>query len=75
METALPEIEPNIPEATTAIFAEPPRERPIIAAAKSVKKSEPPDLSKTCPRNIKITTTVNMIIRGVPRRALVSMPR
>ena len=41
--TAVPEIEPKRPEATTAIFAAPPRDRPIIAVAISVNHSEPPD--------------------------------
>ena len=75
LDTALPEIDPNKPEATTAILADPPRERPIREAAKSVKNSEPPDRNKTCPKNINTTTTVNIIIKGVPRSALVSIPK
>ena len=49
LETALPEIEPNMAEAVTAILADPPRLRPISAAAISVKKSEPPDSSSNRP--------------------------
>ena len=74
-DTALPEIEPNKPDATTAIFAEPPREWPMRAAAKSVKYSDPPDRSRTCPKKINTTTTVNIMIRGVPSNAFVSIPR
>ena len=47
LDTALPEIEPKRPDATTAIFADPPRECPISAAAKSVKYSDPPERSNT----------------------------
>ena len=68
-------IEPNKPDATTAIFADPPRECPISAAAKSVKYSDPPDRSNTCPKKINMTTTVKIMVRGVPNNALVSMPR
>jgi len=50
-DTALPEIEPNRPEATTAILACPPRKRPTIAMAICVKNSEPPDFSSTWPKN------------------------
>ena len=70
-----PEIEPNKPDATTAIFAEPPRERPINAEAKSVKYSDPPDFNNTWPKKIKTTTTVKMIINGVPKSAFVSIPK
>jgi len=42
LDTALPEMEPNSAEPTTAIFALPPRDRPVAANAKSVKKAPPP---------------------------------
>src|SRR3990170_215298 len=38
--TALPETEPNSAEPTTAIFAGPPRKRPMASIAMSVKKRE-----------------------------------
>ncbi len=47
LEMALPEIEPNNAEATTATLAEPPRRRPMVAEAISVKNSPPPVLNST----------------------------
>ena len=43
LETALPEMEPNKPEATTAILAEPPRVPPMAADDISVMNVDPPD--------------------------------
>ena len=50
METALPEIDPKIEDAVTAILAAPPRYLPIRAAAKSVKNREPPDMPSKVPK-------------------------
>ena len=54
LETALPDMEPKKPDAITAILAEPPRVRPIRAAAISVKKSDPPARKRTWPKKTKI---------------------
>ena len=61
LDTALPEMEPNSAEATTAIFAEPPRVRPISAAARSVNHSEPPERYRSCPISMNSTTTMQQI--------------
>ncbi len=53
LDTAEPDIEPNKAEPTTAIFAEPPRERPVAAIAKSVKKAPPPAANKRRPKKYK----------------------
>ena len=41
-DTALPEIDPKRAEPTTEILALPPRERPVVAMARSVKNAPPP---------------------------------
>ena len=49
-EVGLPEIMPKRPEEMTAIFAGPPGRRPLITAAKSKKKSLPPEKPSTVPK-------------------------
>jgi hypothetical protein len=56
--TALPEIVPNRADETTAIFADPPRNRPNRATAISVKNSAPPERPKSAPKNRNVTTMV-----------------
>ncbi len=72
--TADPEIEPKKPEATTAILAEPPRDRPIIAAATSVNHSDAPVCRSNCPIQMKRTTVKTIILRGRPRMEALLVP-
>ncbi|MEJ2435592.1 MAG: hypothetical protein P8Y53_21500 [Pseudolabrys sp.] len=74
-EVALPEIEPNSAEATTETLAAPPRRRPIVAMARSVKNVPPLVLSRSCPRKMKITTTCTPMVNGVPNTAVGSKAR
>ena len=73
--TALPEIMPKKAEPTTAILAAPPRKWPISEAARSAKKSEPPQRVSTWPMMMNGTTTTIAICSVLPSSALVSMPR
>ena len=75
LETALPEIEPNIADATTEIFAAPPRLRPIVAIARSVKNSPPPVLNRSWPRKMNRITMVTETLSAAPSSALGSKPR
>ncbi len=74
-ETALPEMVPNKADATIAIFELPPRSPPIVATARSEKKSPPPALDSTTPNRIKGRTTVAPMLRGSPTMAVVSQAR
>ena len=65
--TALPEIMPNRLLATIATFAEPPRNRPMIAIAKSVRNCPPPVRKSTWPKAMKANTMVEMTKVGMPR--------
>ena len=65
--TALPEMEPNRQEATTAILAAPPRKRPINAIEMSVKKIMPPEYCSTAPNSTKAMTMVVATFSGRPR--------
>ena len=73
LETALPEIDPNSPEAITAILAEPPRVPPISAVAMSVNHWEAPDFSRSWPSRMNMMTMVQMIVIGKPNRPTLSM--
>ena len=75
LDTALPEIEPNSAEATTEIFAAPPRWRPMAAIARSVKNSPPPVLNKSWPRKMNSSTIVTETLSADPSSALGSKPR
>lgn len=57
LETALPEMEPNMAEAKTAIFADPPRNLPMRAEASSVNHSDAPVVRKSRPMKMNRTTT------------------
>ena len=74
LETAEPEIEPNSPEATTAILAEPPRDRPMRAAARSVNHSDAPVWSRSWPIQMNSTTVSTMILSGRPSKATLVTP-
>ena len=69
--TALPEIEPNRQEPSTAILAAPPRKRPISAIEMSVKNCMPPVLCSTCPNSTKAMTMVVATLIGRPRMPVV----
>ena len=73
--TTLPEIDPKKPEASTAIFAAPPRCRPVSDFARSVKNSPPPVTNSNCPISMKAMTMVPTTASGVPNRAVLSRPR
>ena len=75
LETVLPEIEPNREDAETEILAGPPRKRPMRTVANSVKKAEPPDLKRICPKRTKATTMLVTIRMGVPKTAELSHAR
>ena len=75
LDTALPEIEPNMADATTAILAEPPRVRPMRAAASWVNHSEPPVRISNWPMKMYITTTMQQMYMDNPNRATLSIPR
>ncbi len=65
--TALPEIEPNRQEPSTAILAAPPRNRPISAIEMSVKNCMPPVFCNTWPNSRKAMTMVIATLTGKPR--------
>ena len=73
--TALPEIEPNRNEPSTAILAAPPRNRPIADIAMSVKKLMPPVPLRICPNKTKAITMVVATLIGSPSTPLVSAAR
>ena len=75
LDTALPEIEPNMADATTAILAEPPRVRPMRVAASWVNHSEPPARISNWPMKMYITTTMQQMYIDSPNRATLSIPR
>ena len=74
-DTALPEIMPNKAEPTTAIFAAPPRKRPMAAIEMSAKKSAPPVRASTWPRMVNGITTRTATCRMAPIMLLTSRPR
>ena len=73
--TALPDTMPKNAEPTTATLAEPPRNWPISAEARSEKNSEPPQRVSTWPMMMNGTTTTMAICKVLPSSALVSTPR
>ncbi len=73
--TALPDTEPKKPEPTTAILAEPPRNRPMVSVAISVKKREPPLKLSSWPKNRKAMTMVVATASGRPSTPLTSSAR
>ncbi len=74
-DTAVPEMDPNRLEATTAILAGPPRKRPMAAMAKSVSTVAPPLWNRTLPKSTKARTTVAATTNGKPSMPLVSRYR
>ncbi len=72
---AIPEIDPNKLDATTAIFAAPPRKRPINPSAKSLKKPEPPERASSWPISTKAMTMVAAISSTRPSKPLLSKLR
>ena len=74
LETALPEIEPNRADPTIAIFALPPRARPVAAMARSVKNSPPPAANSKLPKNTNSSTIMVPTASGVEKTALGSNP-
>ncbi len=75
LDTALPEMVPNRPDATTAILAAPPRVRPIMAIEMSVMNWPPPVFTSRLPRNTNATTTEMAIFMGAPNKALACQPK
>ena len=73
--TALPEIEPKSADPTTAILAGPPRKRPMVSMAMSVKKREPPLVLRSWPKSRKAMTMVEATASGTPRMPLTSSAR
>ena len=69
---ALPERVPNRLLATTATLAGPPRQRPIRAMLRSVKKSAPPVAKSTRPNRMKAKTMPNTTAAIRPSMLLVS---
>ena len=65
--TALPEIEPSIPLAKTAIFAGPPTVRPSSASARRIIKSPAPERRRNAPKSTKSATKVDEIVAIVPK--------
>jgi hypothetical protein len=65
--TALPDIEPSMPLAHTAILAGPPTVRPSIDKARRIIKSPAPDLSKKAPKSTKSATKVDEMVAMVPK--------
>jgi hypothetical protein len=70
---ALPEIDPMKPEAMTAALAGPPRCRPAMAYARSMKKRPAPVVSRKAPNSTKVNTTVAATPSGRPK--IPSWPR
>ena len=62
-------------EPITAIFAGPPRKRPISAMAMSLKKFEPPERIKSRPISTNGMMITTVICRITPSRPLLSMLR
>ncbi len=74
LETTMPLIDPKSDDASTEIFAAPPRKRPISASEMSLKKLAPPEEDRSCPKKTKGMTTVTPISSTSPNRPLVSSP-
>ena len=70
--TALPEMEPKIADAITAIFMAPPRKPPISMSDTSVKNLAPPTRLSVTPNKTKAITTVHAICSGMPRMPFAS---
>ena len=73
-DTALPEIVPNSAEPTTEILALPPRDRPVAAIARSVKKAPPPAAKRSWPKKTNSRTMMVPTASGVEKTALGSKP-
>lgn len=66
LEMTLPLMEPMKPLLTTDTLAGPPRYLPMSAKARSMKKSPPPVICSTQPKNRKPMTSLAKILVGVP---------
>src|SRR5699024_10344484 len=65
--TELPEIDPIIPDETTAAFAGPPLNEPTSDIAKSMNIRPAPVTSRKAPNRIKINTYCAETVIGVPK--------
>ena len=62
-----PEIVPIKPDASTAAFAGPPRNRPIVANARSIKYRPAPVRSNAAPNSTNRNTNVELTASGMPK--------
>ena len=67
LETALPEIVPNMPDVITATLAGPPGLAPARARPKSMKSLPVPVFSTNAPKMMNSTTYVADTLIGMPR--------
>ena len=65
--TAVPEIIPMRLDPTTAALAGPPRIRPVIAVAKSIRTCPAPVFSRSAPSTTTLVTKVALTPSGVPK--------
>lgn len=65
--TELPDIDPIIPEETTAALAGPPLKEPTSDIEKSINIRPAPDTSRKAPNKTKINTYWAETVRGVPK--------
>ncbi len=64
--TALPAIDPINPLATTAVFAGPPENRPVIEYDMLMKKLPAPVLARNAPKRMNMNTKVDATPVGRP---------